>query len=1167
MTTIEKLFVQIFERKNSIIQQVKQQTDLYNQHLASKLLIDGITPPPWLWNPNKFNSEVLDPKELKKEELISELLLPHPRPVVLYPVNHCYLYDKAKTVPGCHDNDIGRTLDCIHELELRANSPQRQVEVRISNYFTAPDQSLVRLQRGIKPSRIASQQVDRALAEISDVIIDNGAVRLAKEECLKGTNIYCGRITRSISSCNLSSRDSKHLELLHASDIDKDFGIRMTRSQSNCPGGISKPVHSSNTASQRVARSKSGASKKFLLAKSLKRLEEFILQKVSHGEVIPHYPDIDAPINKEAEADYITETEPVSDGSDETLAACSEPNFDAAGLSLGLEFFVSRPPSDCSMFVKPKTLDFADVEECNLKETSSNPMMVKEMLEKSSGKKCCTSVKSATSLDKVTFHSRKSLEEKSLDQEVSIKTAGAWREECVQVDEEESKSDTNKNRKNVEDNSEALLEIQRPPVSHEEDAALSNVGHAEGLKSSPKLQVKEGRLGCFGRDRSETTPSEFKNQKLGQSFVSISHEGDPAQSRAGKYPKAKMQQNVSYQSTLGIKPLSELQLEKGELGSEWSTNTPSAFKHGKLGRSFVSSLTNEEAGDSPGCSINNMGSADTGYTTRSVLDGRKQCDEQYYKNLLHSENNVAIEDKVDLSIMQKIKPHFEKDCLYSYCSAVSPQNKHLASVGLDQTSPKFEGFIVDAEENGQPHLLPCILHCRSFSTTFKLHGTPDLYQSLPNGLLEHLDLRNTLNLSDDGGKQLRASNSCVDEVNCAFQGVSNSAYVPCADARYGWSSKNVHTSPGGKLWNRIFSKSSSSEKQQSLNPELTCFPIEEDPSISGDNENSDEVTDTMQEDIYSTVMSCGGEREPLTESTEACVDPTTSVTTIERFADRSSLDSINTEVSISGTRSRVKQKHENRYSSKRRCTNVGKENRTLSISTNCAKRATKSHKNRFSKPKVSRKISLRNGGLSLSEKVFKHDNIVSNITSFVPLVQQKQAAAVVTGKRDIKVKALEAAEAAKRLEEKRQKEREMKKEALKVERARIGQENLRQIELKKKKKEEEQKKKDAVMAARKRLREEDERKEKERKRKRIDEARQQQRREQEEKLRVGKVEKGVPFCSTDENVNNGKVSGGESRKHQIMVKERGDNNIVKKQQTEPRVAEISTSNVRQNSRR
>lgn len=49
--TMEKLFVQIFERKNRIIEQVKQQTEFYNQNLASKLLIEGITPPSWLWSP------------------------------------------------------------------------------------------------------------------------------------------------------------------------------------------------------------------------------------------------------------------------------------------------------------------------------------------------------------------------------------------------------------------------------------------------------------------------------------------------------------------------------------------------------------------------------------------------------------------------------------------------------------------------------------------------------------------------------------------------------------------------------------------------------------------------------------------------------------------------------------------------------------------------------------------------------------------------------------------------------------------------------------------------------------------------------------------------------------------------------------------------------------
>ena len=117
-----------------------------------------------------------------------------------------------------------------------------------------------------------------------------------------------------------------------------------------------------------------------------------------------------------------------------------------------------------------------------------------------------------------------------------------------------------------------------------------------------------------------------------------------------------------------------------------------------------------------------------------------------------------------------------------------------------------------------------------------------------------------------------------------------------------------------------------------------------------------------------------------------------------------------------------------------------------------------------------------------------------------------------TGKRDIKVKALEAAEAAKRLEEKRVNERKIKKEALKLERARIEQENMQQMELKMKKKEEEQKKKDADMAARKRLREQEQQKEKERKRKRIGEVRRHQI-EQEEKLRIGKVDKEVPLSA------------------------------------------------------
>ena len=60
MTTLEKMFVQIFERKNRIIEEVQRQADAYTEDLASRLLIDGITPPPSLLN-QRFNSRSSDP--------------------------------------------------------------------------------------------------------------------------------------------------------------------------------------------------------------------------------------------------------------------------------------------------------------------------------------------------------------------------------------------------------------------------------------------------------------------------------------------------------------------------------------------------------------------------------------------------------------------------------------------------------------------------------------------------------------------------------------------------------------------------------------------------------------------------------------------------------------------------------------------------------------------------------------------------------------------------------------------------------------------------------------------------------------------------------------------------------------------------------------------------
>ena len=234
------------------------------------------------------------------------------------------------------------------------------------------------------------------------------------------------------------------------------------------------------------------------------------------------------------------------------------------------------------------------------------------------------------------------------------------------------------------------------------------------------------------------------------------------------------------------------------------------------------------------------------------------------------------------------------------------------------------------------------------------------------------------------------------QVIVAIQGLSHSSCAPYSDPNSDWSFKKPPMSPVRKLWDQILLNSSSLEKQRSLNPELTCFPIEEDPSISDENETRDETADSIQEDICSTLVNCGAKREPLAEITEPHINPPT-VSAAERFPDRGSLDSVTTEANFTGTYSKVKRKFQNRNCNKKGCINEGKENRTLSISTNCIKKDTKLLNNRFSKPKLPGKPSLRRGGQGLPERDPKHNNIVSNITSFVPLVQQKQADAVGAG--------------------------------------------------------------------------------------------------------------------------------------------------------------------------
>ncbi|CAK9145108.1 unnamed protein product [Ilex paraguariensis] len=1568
MTTVEKLFVQIFERKNRIIQQVKQQTDLYNQHLASKCLIDGITPPSWLWNPN-FHSQASDPKELKKEDLISELLLPHLQPTVTSFSSHCYLYGKPivtgdneelsrmetqafhrdlnaedgpSTMSECHENNMECALNTVPEIDVSVTSPQNQAELSISNTYTAQDQSLARIQRSrsrqkalelrnsaknvaksllrhenntnvsceMTLPRIASQQTDHIdelgqLARNSDVGSGSCSVREAEERvCLnneKDTSIYCGRITRSRSSCrerscgndamslDISSdnvkKDSGTLErstvnsLQHCNSVNEllevvnpfdvttedcivrkaitgvcrdkeesgnvygsritrsrtssqppsclnessrldvttcsakadgnmlaqlnsksichldddnnlqklaqpsgEFSGRRTRSQTTLNEGISTSIKTSSILNPGAQSSKSGAANISLLANLLNRAEGYELQNLSGGQVIIPCPETQVVADQEGIAETVIGIELVSDDIVEDLSI-SRSNLDGANQSTGLEGLVTRPAPDCCMFVKPKQLDFDDMEVHSLNETFG-PNFENSMLGKSSEKMCWLLSETVASVDRETSDdlNGKTWEKHSLVKPtISREPEDVWRgsfdavvEGAVQMKKSGTTMSEDSMPKSIRDNSEAIQHIQNSPVCHDTDVALSNVNKSfdvegnqvkslstERFKSSRELRIEEGERGYEGMDRSATASYFFRGNHLEAPEVSsltkhatgdfqdcsdeevgtadltcafidansqccvqdnqnllhldnvlysrntgnlacsikspdvkTSHQredglltygsvgaphcedenlslnireiqlekkssspdtsfssaklgswpqlkrrkiedqltnsfsaspsfrvqklygvqGDPtsrcmqsvennseivlkfedfpvscdaSQTNVNKSSAVGMCQKLKCESTEGVESLFEFQSEEVELNSKERdkiAEIPLAFTHELLGSSLVSSLNERAALGSENCLVQEVGMSDP---ISTVLDARKHSKKHSDQLLLHLANKVNQINGEDLTCIERSqrerKFHLGEDGLPSYCAVQSPHN-----IDTDQTLPVFEGFIIDPQtEDEEPGIaedrinfdkldLPSstierasILEqiCKStsrhtplphFSSTFQFQRTKDLHQSVPNGILEHMESRSTLLLCDDVGKQLWASYGCMDEVN-TLRGVSYSDCIPYSGAQIGWNSKNPCTSPVGKLWENISSNSGSSEKRLSSNPELICFPIEEDSklicfpieedsSMSEETENADEVANNTQEGVNSTVMNPSAKREPLADVTKACSNLPPLVCEAGKFPGRGSVDSVNTEVSITGAHNKVKQKLHNRYSNKRRGTNEAKENQALSMGANDVKRPNVSLHNRFSKPKLSSKTSLKKGGVKrLSEKEHKHNNIVSSITSFIPLVQQKKADAVCAGKRDIKVKSLEAAEAAKRLEERKQNERKTKKEELKLERARLQQDNLRQMELNKRKKEEEQKKKEADAAARKRVRDEEEQKERERKRKRIETRRHQ--RDQVEQLCGGKVEKERHCSTVDE------------KRDQKMENERED--VLKNPETRARTGVILASDVQQ----
>ncbi|KAE9611799.1 hypothetical protein Lal_00011616 [Lupinus albus] len=463
-------------------------------------------------------------------------------------------------------------------------------------------------------------------------------------------------------------------------------------------------------------------------------------------------------------------------------------------------------------------------------------------------------------------------------------------------------------------------------------------------------------------------------------------------------------------------------------------------------------------------------------------------------------------------------------------SSVSPGNHCLDLMGSDGTVPEFEGFIMQTD-NVQPctagdqlelekmsllsNSIDYTSLCKSrfmhsplcySATPYKLHNIPDLYQSLPNGLLEGMGLKTSFPLNDG-----RASSLSDPLSNC----------------------KVTDTPSVQTIWDRINSNFGSSGKRQSLKLELPC--------INEENENMDENSDTFKNGIGSEGMGRSITREPPAEIIDN--GPSTSVLQDDIPTD-GHIEFVSTEFNVSGTHNKVKNKLDKQDGNGKRFTIKGRENQCTSLAKNGAKRTTESLHNRSSRPKLSGKDSMKRPGPTYSESKSKPNNIVCGITSFIPLVQKKQEAAVITGKRDINVKALQTGEVAKRMLEKKENDRKMRREALMRERLQ-------------KKKEEEERKKVAEMATKKRQREEEEKKDKERKKKRVNEVKKQQ--QEHVKTHSKKENIEIQSRATGEKESN-KLMDERGNQKNLQLQDNREDGVEKISENEPWVFRDSTNN-------
>ncbi|URE39961.1 Inner centromere protein, ARK binding region [Musa troglodytarum] len=441
---------------------------------------------------------------------------------------------------------------------------------------------------------------------------------------------------------------------------------------------------------------------------------------------------------------------------------------------------------------------------------------------------------------------------------------------------------------------------------------------------------------------------------------------------------------------------------------------------------------------------------------------------------------------------------------------VSPVKKNDICYDVDYPCFKEENISLDVQQDNSTHL---VTPRARPSGNYKINNIPDLLQSLPNGLLEHLH-NDSLCFYGDYTRQFRSEhdkisdlyNSLGSSFDCSFVERSSSNSTPFS-ARFAWASSKAPLTPPieNSVLRKASRKSGASSQTVGTNPELVCFRIDENSSTTEDIEHHDKLS-TSKEGICSRGIQVLNNRESLKDVTSVYENASTLVPFTKMLLESGSLEFSNPK-SHSGTQTSFDSLLTTTYTGNKDRT-ADKENQCLSIN---GKKEGKVVKSLCNKPEINVKAVERNRSQASIQKGCKPNNIISNISSFIPMLQKKQQATTTKGKKDIKVKALEAAEAAKHLEEKKQNEREMRKAAAKLERERLEQEK----QLKQKQLEEQKRRKEVDIAARKRQREE-ERKEKERKRRCTEETRKLQR-EQDERLHTKKEEKELRCKAADDD--------------------------------------------------